>query len=68
MTHSGPAVIRITAARVFVAEHAELADGAITFTGCLRCRDLRGERYYAPRTLTVHVSRLEWVEWLRDRP
>jgi hypothetical protein len=68
VTRSGPAVIHISGERVIVAEHAELADGAITFTGRLRHRDLTGERHYPPRTLTIHVSRIAEVEWLEDRP
>jgi hypothetical protein len=67
MIRSGPAVIHVSSERFFVAEHAELVDGAITFTGCLRHRDLTGERYYAPKTLTIHVSRLAQVEWLEAR-
>jgi hypothetical protein len=68
VTRSGPAVVHVIPQRVYVAEHAELVDGAITFTGRLRCRDLPGDRYYPSRTLTIPVNRLKLVEWREGRP
>jgi hypothetical protein len=60
---SGPAVIHLRGGREYVANHAELDRGIISFTGRLRVRGLAGERVYERVTRSHRLASSEWVEW-----
>jgi hypothetical protein len=64
---TGPAVVHLRGG-IFVAGHAELENGVITFTGRRRLHDLSGERLYAERTRSHRLRAGEWVEWTLQAP
>jgi hypothetical protein len=61
---SGPAVIYLRKG-TYLASHAELTRGVLTYTGHLRRRDLLGVYHYEEHTRTVRLRPDERVEWAR---
>lgn len=64
---TGRAIVRLKNGSRYVAEHVEVAAGAVTVTaGRLTIRDVAGERRYAPRSFTVPLRATARIEWLAD--
>jgi hypothetical protein len=59
---TGAALIHLRTG-VYVAEHAELHHGVVSFTGRLRVKDLTGERVYEQTTRSHRLASSEWIEW-----
>lgn len=60
---SGPAVIHTRRGK-FVATHAEISSGIVSFEGNLRVRDYKGERTYPRTHRSIKLEPGEWIEWL----
>jgi hypothetical protein len=63
--YAGPAIVRLRGEE-YAADHAELAEGVVTFVGRLRVCDLTGERFYAPVNLSHRLAAGEEIEWLAE--